>query len=292
MNCALATVLLTASAFSQRSADVVKVTPDTVTRFAFDKANGYTRVQISNQTGPQSDGMLDVIDAIRMNVEQIDVPGYDRALIVRVQSTRGLDSFAAQKIGTAIETYMDMTSVSEFATAAIADIDVGQDLHGKWNTILLLRDHNGTWSFRNLRFTSVQRSTNGEFAILRGKKMARITGKDLVSTLLSPEKLQAILEAGFTLETGKNYLVRTPINKGGAYAVVGDGFQTVYDGEFQVIAAGKAGFTTIPAIYVDGTSIDGQVTTISGKGNTWDIRTGIPANKADKLAQAYGAQAT
>ncbi|MCR4314233.1 MAG: hypothetical protein NUV84_03235 [Candidatus Uhrbacteria bacterium] len=187
---------------------------------------------------------------------------------------------------------MTCNGVTEFATAAIADIAQNQELHGKWNTLLFLRDsETGRWSFKNLRFTSVQKSTDGGFAILSGQKLGKIDdGTTVISTLLDPTKIQQILDGGYELEMGKYHLVRAPINKGGAYAVVGNGFQTVYNDRFQVVASGTTGFIVMPTIDVDGTYTD-KVTTVSGSANDWDIRTGLSPRKADTLAPAFGATA-
>lgn len=290
------TLLLAISGFPDKKSEdfksLTKIKPNDVTRFCFDKQGGYQQVTISNESGPKDDGQLEVIDAIAFSADEIDEQGYDRALIVRVQSTRGMDSFAAQKLGEAIEAYMDSNRASEFATAAIADLDVGQDLHGKWNTLVLLRDSGGNWIFKNLRFTSVQKSTGNTFAILRDGKMTKISAANLVSTLLDNVKFQAIMDSGHQLQdTKKAHLVRAPINKGGAYAVVADGYQTVYDDKLKVIASGQTGFTVMPAIDVDGSYKDGKVTTVSGKGGSWDIRPNIAAKNADALAKAYGATA-
>lgn len=288
------TLMLAVSGFldpkSEDSKNITKVTPDTTTRFAFDKSN-YDKFTISNESGPQNDGLLDGIDAIALSADEIDVSGYDRALIVRVQSTRGLDSFAVQKMGEAIEAYMDRNGSSEFAAAAIDDLDVGKDLHGKWNTLVLLRDNDGNWTFKNLRFVSVQKSTEDTYAILKDNKMARTPGVTLISTLLDDSKRQALLTDGHQLENGKYHLVRSPIKQGGAFAVVSNGTQIVYDAKMNVIASGRTGFTVMPAIDADGQYVDNKVTTVSGKGDTWDIRRGISATKSDKLAPAYGASA-
>lgn len=289
------TLVLAISGFIDTNSDdakkVTEITPDKAIRFAFNKQS-YDEVQISTEFGPQNDGMLELIDAIAISADDIDVSGYDRALIVRVQSTRGMDSYAAQKIGEAIGAYMDQNGCDQFATAAIADLDVGQDLHGKWNTLFLLRDDQGNWTFKNLRFTSVQKSIGNTFAVLRDGKMTKIGAANLVSTLLDNQKLQTILDSGYQLQdTKKAHLVRAPINKGGAYAVVADGYQTVYNDKLKVIASGRTLFTVMPAIDVDGSYRDGQVTTVSGKGGSWDIRPNIPAKNADALAKAYGATA-
>ncbi|MBI4591923.1 hypothetical protein HY733_00540 [Candidatus Uhrbacteria bacterium] len=290
------TLILAISGFtepkSKDSEGLTQVQPNDVTRFGFDKANGYQAVQISNEFGPQNDGMLDLIDAIKLDEDDIDVEGYDCALVVRVESTRGLDSFVAQAMGESIEAYMTANRSTEFATATVADLDVDQELHGKWNTILLLRDStSGAWTFKNLRFTSVQKSTDGGYAVLSGNKMGKIDdGYALVSTLIDNQKLQQVLAGGFELEKGKYHLVRAPINQNGAYAVVGSGTQIVYDDKFNVIASGQTGFTVMPAIDVDGTHTD-AVTTVSGKGSAWDIRRSIAPAKADSLAPAYSAAA-
>ncbi len=288
------TLLLAVSGFldpkSEDSKNITQVTPDTTTRFAFRKSD-YDTVTISNESGPKNDGLLEVIDAIALSADEIDVSGYDRALIVRVQSTRGLDSFAAQKMGEAIEAYMDRNGCSEFATAAIGDLDFGQELHGKWNTLIMLRDDEGNWTFKNRRFTSIQKSTGDEYAVLLDGKMAKTPGVTLISTLLDDTKFQALLDGGYKLDTRKAHLVRAPINKDGAYAVVSDGTQVVYDDNKNVIASGKTGFTVMPAIDADGQYVDNKVTTVSGSGDKWDIRRGISADKSDKLAPAYGASA-
>lgn len=291
------TLLLAISGFPDVNSDdskgLTKVTPDQATRMAFDKANGYQTVQISNETGPVSDGMLDVIDAIKLDDGEIDIENTDCALIVRIESTRGMDSYVAQQIGEAIEAYMAANKVTEFATAAIADIASGQEIYGKWNTLLLTRDADtGKWDFKNLRFTSVQKSTDGDYAILKDGKLAKTDGGSLVSTLLDSAKLNELMDGGHVLDgTKKKHLVRAPINKGGAYAVIDeDGSQTVYNDQFEVIASGKTTFVVMPAIDVDGAYTD-KVTTVSGQGNDWDVRKGIPASKADVFAQAYGATA-
>lgn len=280
------TVVLAMTAFSNRSTDLVNVTPDTVTRFAFDKANDCTQVQISNQTGPQNDGMVEVIDAIY--TDTINVTGIDCAIVVRLQTT-DLDDAAIQAIGTALESYMDKNGASQFATAAIHDIGQGQQLFGHWNTMVFTRDNGGKWSAKNLGFTSVQKSTDGNYGVLLDGKLANVDGGSIVSTLLDSTKLQALIDGGYQLAGDKKkHLVRAPLQTG-AYAVVDETGQTIYDDQFKVIAAAMTGFTVMPAIDVDGTPTPGKVTTVSGKGNTWDIRTSIPANKAGNLAQAYGA---
>lgn len=288
------TLLLALTAFKANEAPdadkVTQVTPNDVTRFAFDKDSGYQKIQISNEVGPQNDGMLELIDVIAVAPDKIDVSGYDRALIVRLESTRGLDSFVAQNIGDAVEAYMAANKVFEYATAAIDDLTDGKDLHGKWNTILLVRNFKGKWEFKNLRFTSVQRSTDGSYAILSGRKLGKINdGMTLISTLMDSDKILQVLASGYELENGKYHLVRAPITNNGAYAVVGNGFQTVYDNQFKVLASGQNGFTVMPAIDVDGSPKPGRVTTVSGKGSNWDVRRAIPANKADTLASAYAA---
>lgn len=296
MNRSRLTLLLALTAFKNKgdadASKVTQITPNAATRFAFDKKGGYQQVQISNQNGPQNDGMLDVIDATYLAPDQNDVTEIDRALIVRVESTRGLDSFTAQAIAEAIESYMDQNGTSEFATAAIHDIGQGQDLHGKWNTLLFVRDYEGKWTFKNLRFASVQKSTDDTFAILRDGKIAKTDGASLVSTLLDDTKLQALIDGGRVLGgSKKKHLVRAPINQGGAYAVVDENGQTIYDDKFETVVTAQTPFLVMPAINEDGTYADGQVTTVSGKGNDWDIRPGIPASKAGDFATAYGAQA-
>lgn len=287
------TLTLAHGAFTDRdhpqAEGVSRITPDAVTRFALDKKDGYRRIQLSDQVGPQSDGMLDLIDVIRLKGKtKVNFPGHDRALIVRVESTRGMDSFAARKLGEAIEAYMGKFKTSQFATAAIGDLDIGKELHGKWNTLLLLRGKKGTWSFMNLRFASVAPSTDGTYAILRGRQIGKIDAEQLVATLLDDLDLQAALDSGHELEQGKYHLVRAPIDQGGAYAVVGSGTQVVYNDRFEVIASGKTDYTVMPAIDVDGTPIDGQVTTVSGKGNDWTVQRGTPASSIQgSLARAY-----
>ncbi|MCR4314234.1 MAG: hypothetical protein NUV84_03240 [Candidatus Uhrbacteria bacterium] len=95
------TVMLPISAFmdpeSPDSGKITLITPDKVTRFAFDRKSGYQKVEIGNQTGPQNDGMLELVDAIRLEPNQMDFPGYDRALIARIQSTREMDSYSAER---------------------------------------------------------------------------------------------------------------------------------------------------------------------------------------------------
>lgn len=275
---------------SEDSKGLTQVKPNDVTRVAFNK-DGYDKVQFSSGFGPQNDGMLELVDAIAIAADEIDISGYDRALIVRVQSTRGMDSNAAQKVGEALEAYMTRNGVSEFATAAIADIAQGQQLHGKWNTLLLVRTCDGAWTFKNLRFTSIQRSTGNTYAILRNGQLAKIDGGSLVSTLLDNQKLQALIDGGRQLEGNrKKHLVRAPLQTG-AFAVIDENGQTIYDDSFKVVVTGKAPFVVMPAINEDGTYADGQVTTVSGQGDKWDIRNRIPAAKADALAKAYGATA-
>lgn len=297
MTRSLTTLLLAISGFpdsnSEDSKGLIQIKPQDVTRVAFDKKGGYQAVQISNETGPVNDGMLEVIDAIKLDEGKIDIQDADCALIVRVQSSRGMDSYVAQKIGEAIEAYMSTNKVTEFATAAIADIAPSQELHGKWNTLLLTRDANtGKWDFKNLRFTSVQKSTGNSFAILRDGKLAKTDGGSLISTLLDSTKLNELIDGGRVLDGSKQkHLVRAPIQVSGAYAVVDENGQTVYDDDFKVIAYGQTGFVVMPAINEDGTYANGKVTTVSGKGNDWDIRPSISASKAGDLAQAYGASA-
>jgi hypothetical protein len=150
----------------------------------------------------------------------------------------------------------------------------------------------GVWQFKNLGCTSIQRTTDGNYAVLRDNKLAKIGADALVSTLLDDATLDKLIDGGHQLQgEGKKHLVRAPIKHGGAYAVVGDDDQTVYDDTYNVIASGKIGFIVMPAINADGAPIDCQVTTISGRGDDWDIRLNIPAKKADGLAQAYGAPA-
>ncbi|MEK7619794.1 MAG: hypothetical protein AAB413_00965 [Patescibacteria group bacterium] len=211
----LKTLLLAISGFPDASSDDFKglttIKPNDVTRVAFNK-KGYDQVQFSNETGPQNDGLLDVIDAIKLGADQVEAG--DCALIVRIESTRGMDSYTAQKIGEAIEAYMRANNVTEFATAAIADIAPGQELHGKWNTLLLVRDFDGQWTFKNLRFASVQKSTDGTFAILCDGKIAKTDGDSLVSTLLDADKLNELLDGGIVkLDNKKAHLVRPPVGQ-------------------------------------------------------------------------------
>lgn len=288
------TLMLAHGAFTDRdhpqAEGVVRITPNAITRFALDKHDGHRQIQLSDTIGPQSDDMLDLIDAIRLKgKDKVNVPGYKRVLVVRVESTRGMDSFAAQRLGEAVEAYMDTFGASQFATAAIGDLDRGKELHGKWNTLLLLRDQDGTWSFKNLRFTSIAKSTDGDYAIQRGRQVCKIDDDQLVATLLDDLDLQAALDSGFEIEEdGKYHLVRAPIDRGGAYAIVGGGTQVVYDDNFQVIASGQTGYTVMPAINIDGTPIDGKVTTVSGKGNDWNVQRCTPASSIQgPLARAY-----
>ncbi|GEM_PF-4713271 len=263
------------------------IPPNRITRFAFDPKSGFRFVEVSDEHGPRSDGQLEVIDAIV--IDKRDIGGYDAALLVRLESIPGLDSFVAQAIGEATCAYMERSGCREFATAAIGDLDTGYDLHRKWNSLLLLCAKDGSWRFKNLLDMSVQLSTDDTYAILRDCQVGTIQAENLVSTLLIDEDRQAALHAGFELEEGTHHLVRAPIHQGGAFAVVGGGLHTVYDAEFNVIGASETGMTIMPTINEDGTPIQGKVTTVSGKGEDWHVQRGVPTSTIpENLASAYG----
>ncbi|MBI4256552.1 hypothetical protein HY626_00680 [Candidatus Uhrbacteria bacterium] len=288
------TLLLALTAFkNEEDADagkVTQVTPDKATRFAFkkDDSGNYTQAEISNQIGPQNDGNLEIVDAIYFGATDVDVTEIDRALVVRLETTE-LDDNAIQAIGSALESYMDQNGCDQFATAAVHDIGEGQELYGRWTSMVFTRDYDGKWSAKSIGFTSVAKNSDGDYAVLKDGKMAKINGSGLISTLLDNNKLQALLDGGYQLQGNKKaHLVRPPIGKD--FAVVANGQQVVYDSEFQVTGT-EDNFTTMQAIDVDGSPKAGVVNTISGSGNTWDVRTNIPASKAGGLAQAYGAQA-
>lgn len=288
------TFLLALTAFKDASdgdaGKVTKITPDTVTRFAFkkDDAGNYIAVAISNKTGPQNDGMVELIDAIHIGPSKIDVTGIDRAIIVRLE-TDTLSSEDVQTIGEILEAYMTSSGCDQFATAAIADIGEGQELFGKWDTAVFTRDYDGKWGAKSLGFTSVAKSTEGTYAVLNNGSLAKTDGGSLISTLLDDSKFQALMNDGHMLDgTKKKHLVRAPLQTG-AYAVVDENGQTIYDENFQIIVAGKQPFVVMPAIDENGEYVDGQVTTVSGSGGDWDVRRAIPATKAGDLATAYGA---
>lgn len=288
------TLLLALTAFKDKAdadADkVTQITPDATTRFAFqtDQDGTFIQVEISSQTGPQSDNKLELVDAIYFASDEIDVTEVDRALVVRVENTE-LSPEAIQAIGETIESYMDQNGCGQFATAAIHDIGEGQDLHGKWQTYVFTRAYDGQWSAKSLGFTSVAKTDNGAYGVLLDGKLAQVKDSELISTLLDDQKLDAALNGGYQLPVKKAHLVRPPV--GQAFAVVASGEQIVYDGDFQMVGEPQSGFTCMQAIDVDGSPKPGVVNTVSGKGNNWDVRTAIPASKAGKLAQAYGAQA-
>lgn len=286
------TIMIALLAFTDRShkdADkVIGITPDKATRFAFDAEKNFEEVQISEKIGPQHDGLIELVDA-QYFADNIGTPGVDRAMVVRLERTELTDK-AIQAIGTALESYMDQNGVTEFATAAIADIGKDQDLFGRWNTVVFTRDTNGKWHAKNRGFASVAKSTGGAYAVLENGRLAKTDGGTLISTLLDDNKFRELMNGGTKLEgTKRKHLVRAPLDTG-AYAVIDDNGQTVYNDDLEVVATGKTPFLVMPSINEDGDYVDGHVTTVSGQGNTWDVRRGIPATKADGLGQAYGAQ--
>ncbi|TAL50851.1 hypothetical protein EPN81_01555, partial [Patescibacteria group bacterium] len=57
--------------------DLTMIKPKDITRFAFDKDSGYTRVRISDEVGPQNDGWLEFIDAIMIDNNMMGIEDSD-----------------------------------------------------------------------------------------------------------------------------------------------------------------------------------------------------------------------
>lgn len=282
MNPHLLTLSFALTGFIDRAVDTFGdtkgMTPDQVTRFAIDP--DFKEIEVSNQHGPQDDGRLELIDAIDVPVNLIPADvNIAKAIVVRMQSFRGLDSIKATRLGKTVTTYMEKSGTTQFATAAIDSLSKGQVLRGKWNTLLLIQDKAGNWTFKNLRFLSVQPSVDGKYALLLDGKINTVTGIELVTTLIDDGKINTVLTNGYDLDKGKYHLVRAPINTRGAFAIVGKSYQYVRDIDFKVIAAAKTGMTVIPAIDVDGSVIK-TVTTVDGKDNDWTV---LPQISVDQI---------
>lgn len=290
------TLLIPITAFVDKqvpgAVNVTEITPDQLTQFAVSVTVDTDLVMISDAVNPPAlPGFMRLLDVICFSADEIDVSGFDSVLVIRHEGE--MTDQSAQSFGQSVESFMDQHVCSEFATIAIDKIGNGQTLFGKWSTSVLARNYEGKWEYTVLGFTSVEKSTDGDYGVLLDGQMTKIEGATLVSTLLVPTKLTDALADGYTLTGSKKaHLVRAPISEGGAFAVVSGDGQVVYDDSFQIIGSGETGFTTLQAINARGVHQPGIVTTVSSSPDTdtYDVRTHIPAKKAGGLGQAYGAR--
>ncbi|NQV90436.1 hypothetical protein HQ487_03455 [Candidatus Uhrbacteria bacterium] len=267
------------------------MTPDAIQRMAFDK--DFETVEFSAEHGPRKDGKIELMDAIQIPFKFIPADlGAKSIYVVRLQSTRGMDSLKATRLGKTIKAYMDSTGTKQFATAAIGIIDEGQQLYGRWNTLVLTEDMDGNWSFANLRFTSVQLSTDENYGILRDNHVAIVPANDLVDTLLDAKKLNEVITDGYELETVEidkhSYLVRADTGLGHALSVVSDGQMTILDTDFQVVDGGtfQSEEVVIPGITATGNT-NGHLVLVSGNDESWKVQA-VPRNQATgNYAQAF-----
>lgn len=277
-------LILALAAFSTDSqhpdaANVIAIGPDSVTRFAYNPAD--QTIEVSSEKGPMDDGKIELVDAITVASDQLAGSGFDKVTIVRL-SGNDLDPMDVQAFGAAIDAYMEMntpstTGAREFATAAIAD--TASFDAGNWQTVLLTRNTDGQWTRKNMGLVSIQLSTDGTFAILADGKVARVNGSQILQTLLDNTSFRATLDSGFAIDDGK-YLVRAPTNKGGAFAVVGDNCQTVYNADFEPIGiATSFNGVVIPVLFADtqpAAETGIMVTTVFRGDDGMSIQRGIP----------------
>ena len=284
------TLLLALLAFTDSSnADAGKVnqiTPDVITRAAFDKV--FQTVELSSETGPRKDGKIELIDAAQIPAKF--TKGGSKAYIVRLQSTRGMDSQKARRLGECVQAYLDQNGSQGFATAGIGIIDESKTLYGRWNTLLLEQDKYDNWTFINLRFTSVQASVDDAYAVLRSNKLAYVDGSDLLDTLRDTKKLNDAIGDGYELTVvgdKKGYLVRADINNGHAAAAVSGGYTTFLDSNFQMVGGTEAIKTDgviMPTIHADG-STNGGLTSVNGNDEDWNIKIGTPRDQVSSEIQ-------
>jgi len=242
---------------------------------------------------PRKDGKIELIDALKVPFKFIPAElGAKAVFVVRMQSTRGMDSRKATLLGKAIQAYMDRNDTSQFATAAIGIIDKGQQLYGRWNTLVLTEYANGTWSFANLRFASVQLSVNEDYGVMRDDMVAIVDANSLVDTLLDSKKLDETIDDGYQLETmdpnQKGYLVRADTERNHALSVVSDGQKTILDGDYQIVDGGtfEGDEVVIPGIQANGKA-NGHLVLVSGNDEDWTVQA-IPRNEATgNYAQAF-----
>lgn len=203
------------------------VTPDIIQRFAFSK--DLSGVEMSALHGFQPDDRYDVIDVIKIEGPAVNVKWYDLALIVRIRNLPSVQK-KAQQIGSTLSVYM--RHVSDFVTKSVEQLHCERPLHRGWQTIVFLREEDGTWRYRDLGEVSVQRSTEGQFAVLKWGRITRIPGDKLISVLLDRDLLQEALSNGRHIsDRNAPFLVQTPQSDEVAAAVASNGCITFFDNE-------------------------------------------------------------
>ncbi|MBT5808226.1 hypothetical protein HOI18_03025 [Candidatus Uhrbacteria bacterium] len=257
--------------------EIDETTPDKITRFATDKVTG--EMVLSRNEGPQTDGKLEGIDCIEIDFDTAQFDDVNRAIVHRIQSTRGLDSRLARYIHVNSTAYLDKHDAKQFANGAIRDMKKGGDLNGKWYTIVTVEYNDGRIEFSNLRFVSIQKKIDGGYVMQNKRRVAVTDGNQVLKAVLDNTVQKILVDVDFKLPkgAGKSFLVRTL--GAGTFTVVTDNKQYVYgpsdsDKVYEVIAEGNVGETMyMGAIDPKGNPILEMAQGVTGSGNKWGFVT-------------------
>ena len=262
------------------------VAPNQIAFFAFNQ--DLSEVYIGDERGTNQDMALQEVigvDVVPANFipANLDV---EKVFLARVQTGLITNVETATRLGQALEAYTDRYNNTRFSTGAISDMKTGGALHNKWTTVVLCKNGDNTWTFKNIGQISVE-VTHKTSAIMHNGRVFRTPTTQLLQTLLLETSMLTTIVANTGFDTGEvdGFLVRAPSQA--AYIVVGSEAQAVYNDTNTIVATSlgstDGGYIVLPAIDVSGMQVSGQATTVGFK----DERTNIQFVPTSTLAPNF-----
>jgi hypothetical protein len=271
--------LLTLAAFilsgSSTYGDTNGLAPDKVAYLAF--GEDLETIAFSDEHGQNPDASFKEVigvDVVPTNFIP-DGLNIEKVFLARVQTGLITDIETATKLGQALEAYTDRYNNTRFSTGAVSTMKTGGALHNKWTTVVLCKNGDNTWTFKDIGQISVE-VTHKTSAIMHNSRVFRTPTTQLLQTLLLDNTALTTIVANTGFDTGEvdGFLVRTPGQT--AFTVVGSEAQAVYNDANTIVATSlgstDGGYIVLPAIDVSGMQVSGQATTVGFEGDRTNIQ--------------------